>query len=394
MIKSVYLDYAATTPLDPEVLQEMLPYLSEKFGNPSSLYSCAKDAKAALDIARSRVARMIGAETDEIVFTGSGSEADNFALKGVAFANRARGRHLITSSIEHHAVLEACRFLEDEGFEVSYLPVDKHGMVSPDDVKKAIKSGTILISIMHANNEIGTIQPIREIGRIARQAGVVFHSDAVQTAGHLPIDVNELNVDLLSASAHKLYGPKGVGFLYVRKGTRLTPLIHGGDQEKGRRASTENVAGIVGLGKACEMAQQDLDCESQRLTLLRDRLIEGLVSGIEQVRLNGHPVYRLSNNINISFTHVDGESAVIDLDKEGICASTRSACNSNSAEPSHVLRALGLPPEQALSSLRFSLGKWTTADDIQKVLQVLPGIVSRLRSMSPLYKPARGSVKS
>jgi cysteine desulfurase len=391
MLKSTYLDYAATTPTHPDVVREMQPYFSELFGNPSSIYACGKDARTAVELARHRVAALIGADDEEIVFTGSGSEADNLAVKGAAFANRTRGRHLITSSIEHHAVLEACHFLQEEGFEVSYLPVDKYGTVSPDDVRKAIRSGTILISIMHANNEIGTIQPIAEIGRVARQAGVAFHSDAVQTAGHLEIDVDQLNVDLLSVSAHKLYGPKGVGFLYVRKGTRLTPLIHGGEQEKGRRASTENVPGIVGLGKAADLAQLDMGSESKRLTLLRDRLIEGLLAGIDQGRLNGHPENRLANNVNISFAHIEGESAVVNLDRAGICASTRSACNSASAEPSHVLRALGLPPEEAYSSLRFSLGKWTTTEYIDKVLRVMPGIVSSLRAMSPLYKPVRTS---
>jgi cysteine desulfurase len=332
------------------------------------------------------VASLIGASEEEIIFTGSGSEADNLAIKGIALANRSKGNHIITSSIEHHAVLEACKFLEEEGFQVTCLPVDKYGQVSLDQVRKAINGKTILISIMHANNEIGTIQPVAEIGSLAREAGICFHTDAVQTLGHIPINVNNLQVDSLSASAHKLYGPKGVGFLYLRKGLRLTPLIHGGEQEKGRRASTENVPGIVGLGMAAALAGLEIDREAQRLTVFRQRLIEGLLSTISDVRLNGHLETRLPNNINISIAHVDGETLILNLDKEGICISTRSACSSNSLESSHVLKAIGLLPEEAYASVRLTLGKWTTLEDIERILEVMPGAVSRLRAMSPLHK--------
>ncbi len=385
-MKRIYLDYAATTPMHPEVLEEMQPYLTEAFGNPSSIYSYGHEAKVGIDKARKAVARLLGAREEEIVFTGGGTEADNFAIKGVAFANRSKGNHIITSSIEHHAVLETCHFMETQGFTVNYLPVDKYGMINPDDVKNAITPYTILITIMHANNEIGTIQPISEIGKIARQAGVYFHTDAVQTVGHIPSDVNELNVDLLSTSAHKLYGPKGVGALYIRKGTRITPLIHGGEQESNRRASTENVAGIVGFGKAAELAKLELEEESARITSMRDRLINNLVANVEEIQLNGHPIQRLPNNINLTVAYTEGESIVLNLDLKGICASTGSACTSSSLEPSHVLVAIGLPQEVAYSSFRMTLGKWNTNEDIDRVIQVLPEVISSLRAMSPLYK--------
>jgi cysteine desulfurase len=385
-MKRVYLDYAATTPTHPEVVKEMLRYLTDSFGNPSSVYSFGQEAKAAIEEARKKVAFLIGAGEEEIVFTGSGSEADNMAIKGVAFACRARGNHIITSSIEHHAILEACQFLEEENFKITYLPVDKFGRISADQVKEAITGRTILISIMHANNEIGTIQPISEIGSLAREAGILFHTDAVQTLGHLHVNVNDLKIDLLSASAHKLYGPKGVGFLYLRKGTRLTPLIHGGEQEKGRRASTENVPGIVGLGKAVELAGPEIELEAARITALRRRLIQGLLDSIGDVRLNGHPEARLPNNINVSIAQVDGENLVLNLDREGICISTRSACSSNSQTSSHVLQAIGLQPEEAYGSIRLTLGKWTTDEDIERVLEIMPQAVTRLRSMSPLHK--------
>jgi cysteine desulfurase len=385
-MKRIYLDYAATTPMHPEVLKAMQPYFIDAFGNPSSIYSYGQEAKTAIEAARTEVAELIGARDEEIVFTGSGTEADNFAIKGVAYANSSRGNHIITSAIEHHAVLETCMFLEKDGFEVTCLPVDKHGLVNPDDIRKAITSKTILISIMQANNEIGTIEPIAKIGGIAGEAGVYFHTDAVQAVGHIPANVNDLKVDLLAASAHKLYGPKGVGALYIRKGTRITPFIHGGEQEKGRRASTENVPGIVGFGKAIELARLEINEEVERLTALRNRLIDGLMTNIEDIRLNGHPEMRLPNNLNISVAYVEGESMVLNLDLEGICASTGSACSSSSLEPSHVLIATGLPHELAHGSLRFSLGKWTTEDNIERVLEVLPGIVAKLRAMSPLYK--------
>jgi cysteine desulfurase len=388
-MKRIYLDYAATTPTHPEVLKAMLPYFTDAFGNPSSIHSLGQEAKEAVEKARSQVSALIGAKNEEIVFTGSGTEADNFALKGVVLANQGKGNHIITSSIEHHAVSETCKLLVKQGFSVTYLPVDGYGMVDPSGVKKAITGKTILISVMHASNEVGTIEPIAEIGNIAREAEIYLHTDAVQTAGHIPVDVNRLNVDLLSISAHKLYGPKGIGALYIRKGTKVSSFIHGGNQERGKRASTENVPAIVGFGKATEIAQQEMLEEAQKLTALRDRLIEGILGSIEHTRLNGHPVTRLPNNVNVSVDYVEGESMLLNLDLAGICASTGSACSSADLEPSHVLVAMGLPHLQAHGSLRFSLGKWTTEEDINQVLNVLPGIVSKLRAMSPLAKSSK-----
>ncbi len=388
-MRRIYLDYAATTPVHPEVLKALQPYYSDLFGNPSSIYSYGKEAKSGIDNARTSVARLIGAREEEIVFTSGGTEADNYAIKGVANANKAKGNHIITCTIEHHAVLETCQFLQKNGCEITYLPVDKFGMVNPDYVRKAITSKTILITIMHANNEIGTIQPISEIGKIAREAGIYFHTDAVQTLGHIPSKVNELNVDMMAMSAHKLCGPKGVGALYIKKGTRVTPLIHGGEQEQRRRASTENVAGIVGFGKAADFAMLDIEDEAQRLTNLRNRLIDGLLAKIDGMHLNGHPDIRLPNNLNFSVSFVEGESVVINLDAQGICASTGSACSSTSTEPSHVLVAIGLPHEVAYGSFRLTLGKWTTEDDIERVMEVLPEIISELRASSPLYKNSR-----
>jgi len=388
-MKRIYLDYAATTPTHPEVIKAMMPYFIESFGNPSSIHSYGQEAKDAVERARSKVATLIGAKSDEIVFTGSGTEADNLAIKGVAWSRQAKGNHIITSPIEHHAVLETCKFLEKQGFSITRLPVDGHGIVDPNDVRKAITKKTILISVMHANNECGTIEPIAEIGKIAKEAEIYFHTDAVQTVGHIPLDVNKLKVDLLSISAHKLCGPKGVGALYIRKGTRISSFMHGGSQERGRRASTENVPGIVGFGKAAEIAQQEMPEEAQRLTALRDRLIEGILEGIEYTQLNGHPVKRLPNNVNVSINYVEGESILLNLDLDGICASTGSACSSEDLAPSHVLMAMGLPHLQAHSSLRFSLGKWTTEEDINKVLDILPGIIFKLRAMSPLMKTVK-----
>jgi cysteine desulfurase len=386
MMKPIYLDYAATTPADPAVVQAMIPYFHDAFGNPSAIYSYGQEAKSAIEKARSAVAILIGARDEEIVFTSGGTEADNFALKGIAFANQKKGNHVITSAIEHHAVLESCKFLGKMGFKITYLAVDHFGLENPDDVKKAITDKTILISIMHANNEIGTIQPIAEISKIAREAGVYFHTDAVQTAGHIPTDVNELGVDLLSMSAHKLYGPKGVGALYIRKGTKLMTFMHGGGQERGRRASTENVPGIVGFGKAAELAKPELDAEMARLTNLRDKLITGIQENVDHIHLNGHPLKRLPNNVNISVEFVEGESMCLNMDIAGICISTGSACSSANLEASHVLLATGLDPVQAHGSLRFTLGKWTTAEEIDKVLEILPRIVTKLRAMSPLVK--------
>ncbi len=385
-MKRIYLDYAATTPTHPDVVKAMLPYFSDSFGNPSSIYACGQEAKEAIEEARTSVAALIGAHEDEIAFTSGGTEADNAALKGVAYANSGKGNHIITSSIEHHAILETGHYLETQGFQVTILPVDKYGMVNPDDVRRAITDKTIIVSIMNANNEIGTIQPIAEIARVTRDAGVYLHTDAVQTVGHIPCNVDELGVDLLSMSAHKLYGPKGVGVLYTRKGTRLVSFMHGGEQEFGRRASTHNVPGIVGLGKAAQIAQQEMDEEAERVTRLRDKLIDGVLENIDHARLNGHPQTRLPNNVNVSISYAEGEAMCLNLDREGICCSTGSACSSAATEPSHVLLALGLDPLQAHSSLRFSLGKWTTEEEIDRVLDVLPRIVSKLRAMSPLLK--------
>ncbi len=388
-MKRIYLDYAATTPTHPEVAKAMLPYFTEVFGNPSSIYSHGQEAKGAIDEARIHLAELIGARNEEIVFTSGGTEADNFAIKGVAFANKNKRDHVIISSIEHHAVIETCKFLEKRGFNVTYLPVDEYGLVDPEDVKKAITNKTILISVMHANNEVGTIEPIDEIGKIAKEAGIYFHTDAVQTVGHIPVDVNELGVDLLSMSAHKLYGPKGIGALYIRKGTKLASFIHGGEQERRWRAGTENVPGIVGLGRAAELARQKMSEEAERLAYLRDKLIKGILERIGHTHLNGHPSRRLPNNVNVSVDFVEGESMLLNLDLEGICASTGSACSSSSLEPSHVLLAMGLSHEHVHGSLRLTLGKWTTDEMIEQVLDVLPRIVAKLRAISPLLKGQR-----
>jgi len=388
-MRRIYLDHAATTPTRPEVVKAMLPFFADAFGNPSSIHSYGQEAKGAMEEARTKVAELIGARSEEIIFTSGGTESDNYALKGVAFANEYKGNHIITTSIEHHAVLEVCKFLGRRGFRITYLPVDKYGLVDPDDVRKAITDKTILISAMHASNEVGTIEPISEMGKIAKEAGVYFHTDAMQTVGHIPVNVDELKVDLLSISAHKLYGPKGAGGLYVRKGTKLVPLMHGGEHERRRRAGTENVPGIVGLGKAAELAGQEIGKEAERLAYLRDKLIEGLVERIDHIRLNGHPRKRLPNNVNVSIDFVEGESMLLNLDLEGICASTGSACSSASLEPSHVLLALGLSPEQAHGSLRFTFGRENTEADVERVLEVLPGIVAKLRAMSPLLKTPR-----
>ncbi len=385
-MRRIYLDYAATTPMDPEVLKAMLPYFTDRFGNPSSIHSFGQEAKAAVEKAREEIASFLGAKQDEIIFTSGGSESDNFAIKGVAYANKHKGNHIITSSIEHHAVIKSCEFLEKMGFEVTYLPVSKDGLVDPEDVKKAITDKTILISIMHASNEIGTIQPIKEIGKIAREKKIYFHSDAVQTFGHIHINVDELNVDLLSVSAHKLCGPKGIGILYVRKGTKIVSFIHGGGQERKRRASTENVPAIVGFGKAVEIAKKTMDEEVKKLVILRDKLIKGILEKIDNVYLNGHPERRLPNNVNVSVESIEGESMLLSLDMEGIAASTGSACTSASLEASHVLLALGLSHELAHGSLRFTLGRYTEKEDINKVLEILPKIVKKLRSISPLWK--------
>jgi len=385
-MKKIYLDHAATTPTHPEVVAAMLPYFTDAFGNPSSIHSLGQESRAAVEESREQIARLIGAQSEEIIFTSGGTEADNYAIKGVTYANRHKRNHIITTSIEHHAVLEPCKFLKEQGFKVTYLPVDRNGLIDPEDARKAITDETILISVMHANNEIGTIEPISEIGRIAKEKGIYFHTDAVQTTGRIPVNVDELGVDLLAMSAHKLYGPKGVGALYIRRGTRIGSFMHGGSQERGRRASTENVPAIVGFGKAVEIAQQEMDGEMKRLVPLRDKLIQGLLERIDQIHLNGHPSQRLPNNVNVSVAFVEGESMGISLDLEGIAASTGSACTSDALEASHVLLAIGLPGELAQGSLRFSLGRDTTEEGIDRVLEVFPRIVARLRSMSPLLR--------
>ncbi len=377
----IYLDYAATTPTHPEVVKAMLPYFSDAFGNPSTLYSYGREARGAVEEARSKIARLINAQSEEIVFTSGGTEADNSAIKGAAYASEHKGNHIITTTIEHHAVLEPCKFLEERGFVVTYLTPDRQGLVDPEDVASAITDKTILISIVHANNEVGTIEPISEISKLAGGRGLIFHTDAVQTVGHIPVDVEELGVDLLSISAHKLYGPKGIGALYIRKGTKLTPFIHGGAQEKGQRAGTENTPGIVGFGKAMEIAGREMTPEAERLTRLRDRLIKGLLGQGGDVRLNGHPTKRLPNNVNVTIDSINGELVLSDLELEGIYASAGSACSSANPEPSHVLLALGLSAEQARSSLRFTLGRETTGDDIRRLLEVLPGIIERGAAM-------------
>lgn len=390
MEKSIYLDHGATTYTSQEVLDEMMPYFAQEYGNPSSVHSYGRKARKAVDIARERTAKALNARFDEIFFTGGGTEADNWAIKGVALANERKGKHIITSAIEHHAVLYTCEYLEKMGFEVTYLPVDRFGMVDPRQVEEAIRPDTILASIMFANNEIGTIQPIKEIGAITREKGVYLHTDAVQALGSVDIDVEDMNIDLLSLSAHKFYGPKGIGALYVKKGTKLTPLLHGGAQERNRRAGTENIPGIVGLGKAIELAHDQMDENNQHLTELRDKLIGSITDRVDKVILNGHPTLRLPGNVNMSFEYIEGESLLLSLDMKGIAASSGSACTSGSLDPSHVLLAIGLSHEIAHGSLRMTLGKDNTHEDIDYVIEVLPTIVQRLREMSPLFIQEKG----
>jgi len=389
MKKYIYMDNAATTPVKKEVLEEMLPYFTEKYGNPSSVYSLGSMSKRAVEDAREKVAKALGANPREIFFTGGGSESDNWAIKGVAFANYDKGNHIITSKIEHHAILHTCEYLEKKGFEVTYLDVDEYGIVDLEQLRNAITDKTILISIMFANNEIGTIQPIKEIGEIAKEKNIYFHTDAVQAIGNIKIDVKELNIDLLSLSAHKFYGPKGIGALYVRQGVKIDPLITGGAQERKRRAGTENVPAIVGLGKAIELAYTNFEEKNNRLIKLRDMLIEKIKSNIDYVRLNGHPVRRLPGNVNMCFQFIEGESLLLSLDMEGIAASSGSACTSGSLDPSHVLLAIGLSHEIAHGSLRLTLGDFNTEEEIDYVVEKLVKIVERLRSMSPLYEKVK-----
>ena len=386
MSKLIYLDNAATTKTAPEVVEAMLPYFTEQYGNPSTIYSLGAKAKSAVSEARSVIAQTIGANGEEIYFTAGGSEADNWALKAVAESYASKGKHIITSKIEHHAVLHTCKYLEKQGYEVTYLEVDGDGLVDPAAVEAAIRPDTILISIMFANNEIGTVEPIEEIGQLAKKHGVLFHTDAVQAYGQLPINVRELGIDLLSASAHKLNGPKGVGFLYVRKGLKIGNLLHGGAQERGRRGGTENVPAIVGFGVAAKRAAERLAEKAARETALRDYLIRRIEEEIPYCRLNGHRELRLPNNVNFAFRFIEGESLLIMLDMRGICASSGSACTSGSLDPSHVLLAIGLEHEIAHGSLRMTLSEENTEEELDAVVEALKGIVARLRDMSPLYE--------
>lgn len=391
MTERIYVDNAATTKVAAEVLEAMLPYFTQDYGNPSSIYAEGRKAKSAIEHAREQVAAAIGADPKEIYFTGSGSEADNWAIRSTARALKSKGNHIITSAVEHHAVLHTCKDLESQGYEVTYLPVDKYGMVSPDDVKSAIKDTTVLISIMLANNEIGTIMPIAEIGEIAKAAGIVFHTDAVQAIGNIPVDVNAMNVDMLSLTGHKFHGPKGSGALYVRNGVKLMSFITGGAQERMRRAGTENVPGIVGLGKAIELATANIPEKQKKLTALRDAYIKKVLETIPYSHLNGHPTKRLPGNANISFEFIEGEGMLLCLDMKGISASSGSACTSGSLDPSHVLLAIGLKHEEAHGSLRVSFGEDNTTDDVNYIADSLKEIVERLRMMSPLYEEAQKS---
>lgn len=385
MVRRIYFDHSATTPVRPEVAEVMQHYLTGNFGNPTSLHYFGRQVRKALEEAREKVAVAIGAKPEEIVFTSGGTESDNMAVHGVAMINKNRGNHIITSAVEHHAVINTVKALGKQGFTVTILPVDKYGLVSVEDLANAITDKTILISIMHANNEVGTIQPIKELAAVAREKGVLFHTDAVQSMGKIPVNVDELGVDLLTISGHKIYGPKGVGALYIRKGTRWRQsLFHGGAQERLRRAGTENVPGIIGLGKACELAVQDLEKESAYLTTLRDKLIKEVTDKISNVRVTGHPTHRLPNHASFCFEFIEGESMLLSLDMKGIAASSGSACTSGSLEPSHVLLAMGIPHELAHGSIRITLGRDNTGEDIDYFMEVMPPIVERLRAMSPL----------
>lgn len=385
----IYLDHNATTQLDKRVLEKMLQYFNDLYGNPSSVYRFAQLARRAIEDARAELALLLNADPSEIVFTSGGTESNNTAIKGIAYKYQSKGRHIITSKIEHHAVIHPCQFLEKNGFRITYLDVDRYGIVDLKELEEALSEDTILVSIMHANNEIGTIEPLKEIVDICHRKGVYVHSDAVQTVGKIKVDVKELGVDLLSLSGHKFYGPKGVGALYVKKGVKFEPLLHGGGHEKDRRSGTENTPGIVGLGEAARLARQEMQNEQAHIQPLRDKLELELVKKIPEVKVNGHPELRLYNTLNICMKHIEGESILINLDFEGICASSGSACTSGSLEPSHVLLALGLDHETAHGSLRFSLGKDTTEQEIDKVLEVLPPIVEKLRSMSPFWQNHR-----
>jgi len=387
-MKRIYFDHSATTPVNREVAELMMEYMTDKFGNASSVHGFGREARKAMEQAREKVAALINAAPNEIIFNSGGTESDNLAIKGVAFANRKKGNHIITTSIEHHAVMHTCEYLEKQGFTVTYLPVDEHAMIRMEDLKNAITDQTILISIMFANNEVGTIQPIKEIGQLAKERGIYFHTDAVQAVGHYPIDVKELNIDLLTMAGHKFYASKGVGALYVRRGVKIAEIQHGGGHERNMRAGTENVPGIVGLGKAAEIAMRDMDKEIAHVQALRDKIITGITEKMSHVKLNGHPESRLPGSVNFSFLFIEGESLLLNLDLKGIAASSGSACTSGSLDPSHVLLAMGLTHEVAHGSLRVTLGRDNTEDEVDYFLEVLPEIVERLRSMSPLYGSA------
>ncbi|OOB78601.1 MAG: cysteine desulfurase NifS [Epulopiscium sp. Nuni2H_MBin003] len=382
----IYLDHAATTPIKQEVVDAMYPYLIGNFANPSSVYQIAQQNKKAIDESREVVAKCIGAHANEIFFTSGGTEADNWAIKGVAEAKKDKGNHIITSKVEHHAVLHTCEYLEKHGYEVTYLDVDEFGRINIEDLKNAIKPTTILITIMYANNEIGTIMPVAEIGEIAKANNILFHTDAVQATGQIKIDVHKENIDLLSISAHKLNGPKGIGCLYIKRGVKIAQFMHGGGQERGQRGGTENVAGIIGFAKAIELAYEQMDDKVAKYTAYRNKLIKGVLEKVPHAFLNGHPTERLSNNVNIGFEFVEGESLLLLLDMEGICASSGSACTSGSLDPSHVLLSIGLPHEKAHGTLRFTLGEGTTESEIDTVIEKLPAIIARMRDMSPLYE--------
>jgi len=386
MEKYIYMDNAATTPVKKEVLDEMIPYFTEKYGNPSSIYTLGSASKVAVEKARDQVAKALGADKKEIFFTAGGSESDNWAIKGIALKHKDKGNHIITTKIEHHAILHTCEYLQKNGFEITYLNVDKDGLIDLDELKNAITDKTILISIMFANNEIGTIQPIKEIGEIAKERKIYFHTDAVQAVGNVKIDVKDMNIDLLSLSGHKLYGPKGIGALYIRQGIKIDPLIAGGGQERNKRAGTENVPGIVGLGKAIELAYENLEEKNEKLISLRERLITKIEENIKYVKLNGHRTKRLPGNVNFCFEFIEGESLLLSLDMEGIAGSSGSACTSGTLDPSHVLLAIGLPHEIAHGSLRLSLGSFNTEEEADYVVEKLVEIVERLRKMSPLYE--------
>lgn len=384
-MRRVYLDHSATTPVRPEVAQLVSKYFMETFGNPSSVHGFGREARKGVENAREQIANLIKAKPEEIFFTSGGTEADNMAIIGAAMANQTKGKHIITTQIEHHAVLDTCKFLQRQGFDVTFLPVNADATIDLEKLKAAIRDDTILISMMHVNNEVGTILPVKEVGQITKEKGILFHVDAVQSFGKLPIDVNEMNIDLLSASGHKIYGPKGIGCLYLRKGTKIAPLFYGGSQERKRRPGTENVPGIVGFGLAAELAGKEMEEEAAKLTALRDKLIDGILEKIPEVKLNGHRTQRLPGHVNFSIRYIEGESLLLMLDMKGIGASSGSACTSGSLDPSHVLLAMGLSHEIAHGSLRMTLGRDNTEEDIDYVLDVLPEIVEKLRSMSPLY---------